>query len=173
MWSRLVKKAVAITGLVLLMALVAVGARAAGVGEPAPSFTLLDVVSKREIQLREFRGRTVVMWVWDTVCPLCLDEGKALDRFIAGRPGLAGLLVIERGDEMDLEVEGQIYQPRMHLLVDKKATVEKSYEITRLPVLIIVDRAGRVRYRGSYDGNCRLAEHIARIEAIKAPRGCL
>jgi len=173
MWSRLLKKATAVAGSALLMVLAATGTQAAGVGEPAPSFTLRDVVSKREIRLHEFRGRTVVMWVWDTVCPLCLDEGKALDKFIAERPALAGLLVIERGDEIDLEMEGQIYQPRMHLLVDKKAAVEKSYGLTRLPMLIIVDRTGRVRYRGSYDGNCRLAEHIARIEAATVLRGCL
>jgi len=52
------------------------GSRPALIGRPAPDFTVQD--SERNVELRQLRGKVVVLNFWATWCPPCVEEMPSL-----------------------------------------------------------------------------------------------
>ena len=127
----------------------------AEIGQRAPDFSLRDVVAKKQVRLSDLTAKgAVLLYVWNEVCPLCDDiEGKAFDRVVAEkREKVVGMVIVENGDELEMEMAATIYRPASLLLLASGKKISTLYGITRLPSLIGIDREGMIRFRGTYQG---------------------
>lgn len=140
---------------------------AGNVGSIAPVFTLPDVKGKT-FDLQEHRGEIVVLNFWAFWC----------DTWKAELPHLKTLA--ERQNEMGfrlvaVSVDGTRLREFMNItngnlpfsvLLDAGAGVSQSYRIAHVPTVIILDGAGKIRYRTfGYPGNDVILHEITRIAA--------
>jgi thiol-disulfide isomerase/thioredoxin len=73
----------------------------ARIGEPAPDFSFRSS-DGREISLREFRGRPIVIFFWTSWCPSCRAQAVGLDNLLATYRS-AGLEVVGVNVESNLD----------------------------------------------------------------------
>lgn len=142
-------------------------ADSSGVGAKAPDFIAKDLVSKKDLKLSELKGQVVLIYVWREVCPLCLDETKAFDEAVRRfRPGgVRSLIVIEQGNEPEIEMEAEIYRPVSAMINDPKGEFGRLYGINAYPVFLVVDVGGILRYRGSLLQGSALTGLLERLMA--------
>jgi thiol-disulfide isomerase/thioredoxin len=55
-------------------------------GRPAPELEGVDPVTGEQVSLAQFRGKPVVINVWASWCPGCIDEAADLRRFAEAHP---------------------------------------------------------------------------------------
>jgi len=94
------------------------------------------------------RGKIVVFDVWATYCKPCKEAFPKLDALAKQHPDIdvVGLSV----DEADEDVRRylQTVPASFTIARDPELTIAKPpMEITKLPTLLVLDRAGRVRWR--------------------------
>jgi thiol-disulfide isomerase/thioredoxin len=53
---------------------------------PAPDLSGVDPVTGKDVSLADFRGKPVVVNVWASWCPGCIEEAADLRRFAAAHP---------------------------------------------------------------------------------------
>ena len=121
---------------------------------PAPAFRLRDARA-RAVQLRDYRGKPVVLNFWATECGGCkveLPTFMSLDRVYRAR----GLTVL--GVSMDVmysDLQGadagwsQVnpFLRTRHLdypIVLDDGSAEKAFNVTAIPATYLIDRAGRI-----------------------------
>ena len=128
---------------------VAIGAAAAPalIGREAPDFALKDL-GGANLRLSEYRGRVVLInfyarWAGDSRV-----EMPALDR-IDATYRRAGLVVLGVSVDEDLGRAAQ-FAEAMHvsypILLDADASIGRAYALERMPVTVLIDRSGIVRY---------------------------
>jgi peroxiredoxin len=139
-----------LAGCLILGAAVAGASLAAGptmVGKEAPDFVLRGL-DGRNLRLSEFRGQVVLVNFWARWAGDSQKEMSALDR-INTTYQRAGLVVIGVSVDEDLR-RAHEFAAAMSLsypiLFDTGAEIGKDYLLQKMPVTILVDRAGVVRY---------------------------
>jgi peroxiredoxin len=116
-------------------------------GQPAPDFALKSA-SGENLRLSEFRGDVVMINFWATWCGPCRQEMPLLDELYSRyqRVGFS-LLGVNIDDDsrkaMNMISELGVSFP---VLFDVRKEVSKLYEVDAMPVTILVDREGNVRY---------------------------
>jgi cytochrome c biogenesis protein CcmG/thiol:disulfide interchange protein DsbE len=120
-------------------------------GELAPDFVLprLDGTVQK---LSNYRGNVVLVNLWATWCPPCIEEMPLLDQ-IAREYGPRGLVILGIAGDEDREAVERFVQaqsPAFHILLDPGGAVGTQYGITGYPETFLVDRAGR--FRGKFVG---------------------
>jgi peroxiredoxin len=136
--------------LLILLALTPVLSAAADAplpGRPAPDFVLPAAVGANE-RLSEHRGEVVVLSFWSTRCSLCTPQLAALDELYARyrSAGLVALAVSVDDDPQRARDYARAHQLRYPLLIDATKAVGRAYAVELLPTLVLIDRAGAVRY---------------------------
>ena len=116
-------------------------------GKLAPDFALKSSTGEN-LRLSEFRGDVVMINFWATWCGPCRQEMPLLDELYARyeRVGFSLLGVNiddDSGRAMDMIEELGVNFP---VLFDARKEVSKLYEVEAMPVTVIVDRTGTVRY---------------------------
>ena len=117
------------------------------VGKNAPDFVLKGI-DGRNLRLSEFRGQVVLVNFWARWAGDSRQEMPALDRIntIYQR---AGLVVIGVSVDEDInrarEFAGAM-KVSYPILFDTGSNVGRDYLLQKMPVTILVDRAGVVRY---------------------------
>jgi len=118
------------------------------IGHEAPDFALHAVVGSN-VRLSEHRGDVVVLSFWSSRCSPCRTQLAALDRSLATYRS-AGLQVygINVDDDQTRAIEfahgGQAVT--FALLLDPQKTVSRHYQVDNLPMTVLIDRNGIVRY---------------------------
>jgi peroxiredoxin len=119
------------------------------IGMEAPDFTLSDP-SGASFHLRDLRGKVVVVDFWATWCGPCRQLmphiQKMHEQLAAKGLAILGLDVGEDADRVANFARKQSYTFR--LLLDAEPQVTRSYFITALPTTFVIDRAGRIAFRG-------------------------
>ena len=116
-------------------------------GQPAPDFALQSSTGEN-LRLSEFRGDVVMINFWATWCGPCRQEMPLLDELYSRyqRVGFS-LLGVNIDDDsrraMQMIEELGVNFP---VLFDARKEVSKLYEVEAMPVTVIVDREGKVRY---------------------------
>jgi thiol-disulfide isomerase/thioredoxin len=121
------------------------------VGKPAPDITL-PVAANGEragasLHLAELKGRPVLLDFWSRTCPPCRAVAPAVDR-IAKRYEKEGLVVMGVNvDESPEIVRAYARQEKLGypMVVDPEGSASQRFGVSRLPSLVIIDRAGKVR----------------------------
>lgn len=133
--------------LAALMAMPALASRGALDGQQAPDFALKSL-SGENLRLSEYRGEVVMINFWATWCGPCRQEMPLLDELYDRyeRVGFR-LLGVNIDDDprraMSMAEELGISFP---VLFDDRKEVSELYRVDAMPVTVIVDREGIVRY---------------------------
>ena len=116
-------------------------------GQSAPDFALKSSTGEN-MRLSEFRGDVVMINFWATWCGPCRQEMPLLDELYTRyeRVGF-NLLGVNIDDDsrraMQMIEELGVNFP---VLFDARKEVSKLYEVEAMPVTVLVDRDGNVRY---------------------------
>ena len=116
-------------------------------GQPAPDFALKSS-SGENLRLSEYRGDVVMVNFWATWCGPCRQEMPLLDQLYTRyqRVGFS-LLGVNIDDDsskaMNMVSELGVSFP---VLFDARKDVSRLYEVEAMPVTVLIDREGMVRY---------------------------
>ena len=148
--------------LCLPLALAAASAHATKVGDPAPSFSLVDTNGKQHA-LDDFKGKVVVLEWFNHDCPFVkkhYDSGNmpALQsRYTAkdvvwlsinsSAPGKQGNYAPDKASELSKEKKSAA----TYVLLDQDGTVGRLYGAKTTPHMYVIDGKGILRYEGAID----------------------
>ena len=149
------RRALLLPGSVILSAVLTVSSLIASsrasaptlVGKEAPDF-VLRAMDGRNLRMSEFRGQVVLVNFWARWAGDSRQEMPALDR-INTTYNRAGLVVLGVSVDEDLgrarEFAGAM-RVSYPLMFDTGSRIGRDYLLEKMPMTILVDRAGVVRY---------------------------
>jgi thiol-disulfide isomerase/thioredoxin len=117
------------------------------VGQPAPDFALRSMKGP-SVRLSEHLGEVVIINFWATWCGPCRQEMPLLDA-LYGKYQRAGLVLLSVNidETLDPAIEmAQTLKVSYPVLFDTRKEVSRAYDVGSMPVTVLVDRAGVVRY---------------------------
>ena len=117
------------------------------VGRAAPDFAL-HAAAGDNVRLSEHRGEVVVLSFWSSRCTSCRTQLAALNRSFATYRS-AGLSIYGVGvDDDPVQSRDFARSARVDfaLLLDPAKEVSRSYQVDNLPMTVLIDRNGTVRY---------------------------
>jgi peroxiredoxin len=163
------RRAALACSLILGLAIAAASSAAAlsTVGKPAPDFVLRGL-DGRNIRLSEFRGQVVLVNFWSRSDGDSRQQMPALDR-INITYQRAGLVVLGISVDEDLRRSKEFATAMAvsyPILFDTGTEIGKDYFIQKMPMTILVDRSGVVRYSavGFHRGDERVyLDHIREL----------
>jgi peroxiredoxin len=128
------------------------------VGSRAPDFDAVTL-DGRPASLADFEGRVLLLNIWATWCPPCVEEMPSLQRLhdaladegfsvvavsIDAPPGMLGPLGQAGGDVRAFVAHFGLDFPVLH---DPTGEIQRRYGAPGLPASFIIDRDGRVRHK--------------------------
>ena len=116
-------------------------------GQAAPDFGL-HAAAGDNVRLSEHRGEVVVLSFWSSHCSSCRTQLAALNRSLATYRS-AGLTVYGVGVDDDPVQSREFARTAgvaFALLLDPTKAVSRSYQVDNLPMTVLIDRNGTVRY---------------------------
>jgi cytochrome c biogenesis protein CcmG/thiol:disulfide interchange protein DsbE len=120
------------------------------VGKPAPNFTLaaLNARSASTISLASFKGRPVVINVWNSTCAPCVQEAPLLQSQWQRVQNQGQGVVFLGIDFQDARSDGLSFLQKYGItypnVLDASGSVAISYGVTGTPETIFIDRRGVV-----------------------------
>jgi peroxiredoxin len=117
------------------------------IGQAAPDFAL-RAAAGGNVRLSEHRGEVVVLSFWSSRCTPCRSQLTALSRSLATYRS-AGLAIYGVGvddDAAQAESFAQRAGVDFALLLDPAKAVGRDYQVDYLPMTVLIDRNGTVRY---------------------------
>ncbi len=148
---------------VFLLASAMIGTERAAVAEPAPStagtaggadwidFTLPDA-SGKDVSLGRFIGKgPVLLAFWATWCPHCNESVPEINRMHGEAERYGGLRILaldfmESREKVTAFVSSK--KVLYTVLLDRSGRVARKYKVVGIPTYILIDRNGKVAYRG-------------------------
>jgi thiol-disulfide isomerase/thioredoxin len=122
-------------------------ASAAAPASVAPDFNL-PARDGSKVHLSDLKGQVVMINFWASWCGPCRQEMPLLDE-LYGKYQLAGLILlsvnIDEHAEPAIEM-AQTLKVSYPVLFDTRKEVSRAYDVNAMPVTVLVDRAGVVRY---------------------------
>jgi peroxiredoxin len=129
------------------LTLPAAGAEYRLTGQSAPDFALRSAGGPN-VRLSEHRGEVVLLAFFGSRCDLCVDQLAILSRMVDTykSAGLAALAVNVDDDQAKAAQFIAAHRASFPLLLDPQKSVARNYRVDDLPMLLLVDRAGAIRY---------------------------
>jgi peroxiredoxin len=116
-------------------------------GQMAPDFALRSWGGPN-LRLSEHRGEVVALTFFGSHCGQCGAQIAGLARVLDTYQS-AGLAVLAVNVDDDPQAANQFiagHRTAVPMLLDPDKTVARIYRVDVLPLLLIIDRAGRIRY---------------------------
>jgi thiol-disulfide isomerase/thioredoxin len=119
------------------------------VGQPAPDFALRSW-DGANMRLSEHSGEVVLINFWATWCGPCRQEMPLLDE-IYGKYRRAGLVLfsVNLDEQNNLEAAREMAKTlrvSYPVLFDARKEVSRAYQASTMPLTVLIDREGVVRY---------------------------
>jgi peroxiredoxin len=117
------------------------------IGRPAHDFALRSL-KHDNIRLSEQLGEVVILNFWATWCGPCRQEMPLLDE-IYTKYRRAGLVLLSISIDEDIERAAEMAQTlgiSYPVLMDTRNDVARAYEAGTMPLTVLIDREGKVRY---------------------------
>jgi peroxiredoxin len=111
----------------------------------APDFVLPDL-SGKVVRMQDLRGKVVLVNLWATWCPPCVEEMPTLEALAKKMAGRDFVLVAISEDEQPKLVKPWIEGRGLTfpVLLDERGAVGHDYGVTGYPETFIIDRQGKV-----------------------------
>lgn len=119
------------------------GAVPANADRVAPDFTVSD--GENTIHLANYRGKVVLLNLWWSQCPPCIQETPALEQLQRDRPDLAILAISIDEDPGSYHRFLTRYHVNLKTVRDPDQKVAKLYGTDGWPETYIIDRNGFIR----------------------------
>ncbi len=134
--------------------------------QQAPDFALRSSGGPN-MRLSELRGEVVLLAFYGSRCGQCGPQLATLDRLLATyRPAGLAVLAVNVDDNQDAAHSFiAAHRVALPMLLDPGKSVARSYRIDNLPMLLMIDRAGAIRYAHR---DFRAANEALYVEQIKA-----
>ena len=116
-------------------------------GQPAPDFALKSSTGEN-LRLSEYRGDVVMINFWATWCGPCRQEMPLLDE-LYNRYERVGFNLLGVNIDDDSRRAMQMIEELgvdFPVLFDNRKEVSELYDVQTMPVTVLVDREGTVRY---------------------------
>jgi len=116
-------------------------------GTRAPDFAL-RATSGSNFRLSEYRGDVVAVTFWGSRCGTCGQQLAALSRMVDTyqSAGLTALAVNVDDDQVAATNFATSHPVSFPVLLDPAKDVARQYRIDNLPMLLLIDRSGAIRY---------------------------
>ncbi|HEX9772119.1 MAG TPA: TlpA disulfide reductase family protein [Steroidobacteraceae bacterium] len=156
-WLHLLALAGAVLAGILVFPIVSRGAPATGT--VAPDFALKDLGGANQ-RLSEFRGDVVVLTFWASWCGPCRETLADLQTVQAGEPAERPILlsVNIEGDPVRAASVVRSLGVGYDTLLDTRQAVGRLYDVSHLPLTLLLDRDGVVR--GAWSRNHVSADEL-------------
>ena len=113
-------------------------------GTPAPDFTFPGLDEKM-VSLSDYRGKVVLVNIWATWCPPCVEEMPSMEKLYRKFKGQNFEILAVSIDEPGLEAVAP-FMKKSNLtfpaLIDSEGTIKAVYGVTGIPESFIVDKQG-------------------------------
>jgi peroxiredoxin len=147
--------------------------KVADVGTDAPDFQLPDLAG-RPVTLSSLRGQAVVLFFAAMNSPATMQYRERVDRLVQtyagdGRVAFLGVNVPSHEPSAAPVAYPPLAEPNFPMLFDRNAQVATHYSARTLPIVVVIDPRGVVRYRGPFDNNpdAAFATHSFAAESLR------
>ncbi len=140
------------------------------VGDIAPDFTLPEL-DGRNISLRDFQGRVVVLNFWATWCPPCVEEMPSLKIFSDQMKPL-GVTVLGVSVDYDADALNKfVARTRLDFPIahDMGQRVSSRYGTFKYPETYIIDAGGKLSEKLVGPINWQDERVMNRVQSLAAP----
>ena len=116
-------------------------------GGPAPALVLKDAEGK-SVNLRDFRGSTVLVNFWATWCGPCVDELPAIDRLRERMAGTKFTVIAVDVGESAARVNAFLKKTPVGfaVLLDPDSELSRKWKVHGLPTTYVIGPDGRIRF---------------------------
>ena len=116
-------------------------------GQPAPDFALKSSTGEN-LRLSEYRGDVVMINFWATWCGPCRQEMPLLDELYTRYQRVGFNLLGVNIDDDSNRAMSMIRELGVNfpVLFDARKEVSKMYDVDAMPVTVLIDREGNVRF---------------------------
>ena len=110
-----------------------------------PSFVLPDL-SGKAVRIEDLRGKVVVVNLWATWCPPCVEEMPTLEKLWLSLKDRDFVLLGVNQDEDPAKVKAWIEERSLTfpVLLDPHGQVGSDFGVTGYPETFVLDRTGRI-----------------------------
>ena len=156
------------SGVALVGLLAAAGTVSAAtelLGAEAPDFVLKSL-SGKNVRLSEYRGDVVIVSFWATWCGDCRAQLAELGA-VRERYQDAGVELLAVSLDQNARAAGEaMAEAGYPVLHDAAGEVGRLYDVTKMPVMVLIDRGGVVRdvFEGFRRGNEE--QYLERVQAL-------
>jgi peroxiredoxin len=115
-----------------------------GIGLPAPDFAFPGLDGKM-VRLSDHRGKTVLVNIWATWCPSCVDEMPSMEKLYRKLKGENFEILAVSIDGLGETVVAPFmkkYQLTFPALIDSEGAIRIGYRTTGVPESFIIDKNG-------------------------------
>ena len=113
---------------------------------PAPDFTFPGLDGKM-VSLSDYKGKVVLLNIWATWCPPCVEEMPSMERLYQKFKGQNFEILAVSIDEPGLKVVAP-FMKKSNLtfpaLIDSEGAIKAVYGITGIPESFIIDKQGNL-----------------------------
>jgi len=137
------------------------------IGQVAPTFKLPDLTGQ-QISLDQFKGKIVMLDFWATWCGPCRMTMPIVENLQKEYADSLVLLTINLQETQDV-VRDYIHAQgiRSRVLLDEEGTVGTMYEAGEIPMQILIDKQGIVRFAVSGYGPNMAAQLRTEINKLR------
>jgi peroxiredoxin len=114
------------------------------IGLPAPDFTFPGMDGKK-VKLSDHRGKIVLVNIWATWCPSCVDEMPSMEKLYQNLRGEKFEILAVSIDSLGVTAV-EPFMKKYHLtfpaLIDSAGAIRMGYRTTGVPESFIIDKNG-------------------------------
>ncbi|WP_079509089.1 redoxin domain-containing protein [Mesobacillus jeotgali] len=112
-------------------------------GMMAPSFTLKNLRGE-EVDLKNYRGKKVMINFWATWCPPCKKEMPAMEELYKNYSQEVEILAINLDPANDVKTFVKENNLTFPILLDELASTQQTYQVVSIPTTFIIDEKGQI-----------------------------
>lgn len=148
------RKRLIIRSVILLIFVVALGftlfqllhtTKTVAIGDQAPNFELTDLNGKK-VQLKDFRGKTVMINFWASWCDPCKEEVPYINQAYESVKDKNIVILGVNYAESHFAVQNFVeqYHMKFPVLLDENKDVVNAYGVGPIPTTFFIDKNGKV-----------------------------